>query len=111
MSTNLRDSDGQLYPMMVGAEGVVHVITAGSTSVQTGAFADSTTLVRVATAANQSASHCHYALGTNPTANTTACSMLPAGTYQYIAVQPGQKLAFIRGTNQDIQLSVTEILN
>lgn len=109
MSNNLRDSDGNLFPMFVGAEGTVSVVTAGSTSSQTAAFGASTTLVRVATALNNNASHCHYLLGTNPTATTTTCSMLPAGQVQYLAVAPGQKLAFIRGANADISITVTEI--
>ena len=108
MSVLLRDSDDHLYPVVVGKEGAVSVLTVSNTSIQISAFAEGVTLVRVAVAEN---SHCHYALGTNPTANTTTCSMIPQNSFLHIAVAPGQKLAFIRGANQDIAVTVTELLN
>jgi hypothetical protein len=37
--------------------------------------------------------------------------MIPQNSFLHIAVAPGQKLAFIRGANQDIAVSVTELLN
>ena len=108
MSVVLRDSNGHDYAEIVGKEGAVSVMTAGATSSQSAAFGDSTTLVRVAVSTNST--HVHYAIGTNPTANTTTCRLIPSGQIVSLSVAPGQKIAFIRGAAADINVTVTEIV-
>jgi len=108
MSVVLRDSNGHDYAEIIGKEGAVSVMTAGAASTQSSVFGDSVTLIRIAVAVTNS--HVHYAIGTNPTANTTTCSLIPSGALLHIAVQPGQKIAFIRGGSTDINVTVTEIV-
>ena len=108
MSVVLRDSNGHEFAQIVGAEGPISVMTAGSASTQSAAFGLSTTLIRVAVSNNST--HVHYAIGTNPTANTTACAIIPSGTILFLPVAPGQKIAFLRGAAADINVTVTEIL-
>ena len=51
-----------------------------------------------------------YAIGDGTPSTTTAYSVLPANWYEYIAVNPGQKIAF-KSNNADITpiLSITEL--
>ena len=108
MSVVLRDSNGHDYAQVIGKEGTVSVMTAGASSTQSAAFGDSVTLVRVTVSNNST--HVHYAIGANPTANTTACALIPSGSILFLPVAPGQKIAFIRGAAADINVTVTEIV-
>lgn len=108
MSVVLRDSNGHDYAQVIGKEGTVSVMTAGATSSQSSAFGDSVTLIRVTVSNNST--HVHYAIGTNPTANTTTCALIPSGSILFLPVASGQKIAFIRGAAADINVTVTEIV-
>lgn len=112
MSKLQRDQAGQLFPAIIGKLGTTQVLTAGSTSSQSTAFGQETTLIRVATSSHTGAdAHVHYAVNSNPTATTTGSPLMPCGMVEYVLVAPGDKIAFIRGGGSDIDVSVTEITN
>jgi hypothetical protein len=112
MSNLAHDSNFRYYPGMVGKYGATQVLTAGAASSQSTAFGTETTLVRLATTnLTGSGAHVHYITGSNPTANTTTCPELPCGMVEYIVVNPGDKIAVMRGASTDISVSVTEITN
>ncbi|UOF80878.1 hypothetical protein [Caudoviricetes sp.] len=112
MSKIQKDQAGNYYPAIVGKFGTTQVLTAGSASSQSSAFGTETTLVRIA-ASNQTGvgAHIHIKTGTNPTADSTTCALIPCGLIEYVAVSPGDKIAVLRGGGTDISLSVTEITN
>ena len=56
------------------------------------AFGANTTMIRIACAQG----HCHFAIGTNPTANTTSSPLIGVNQAEIIRVTPGQKIAFIK---------------
>ena len=73
------------------------------TAVQvTNAFGGSTRVLRIVATEN-----CYYKVGANPTA-TASDIYLPAGTVEYIAVAPGEKISAIREAN-DGTLNITEM--
>jgi len=86
----------QLDPNGVGigvpALGVTQVFTVTNSSVQSTAFGANTTMVRVAC----SSGHCHYQIGTNPTASLTTSPMMPNNFIEIIRVNPGDKIAVIK---------------
>ena len=83
-----KDDNGNV--MQVGRLGVSQDLTITASSKQSSAF---TTLgvfaVRVVATVD-----CRIAIGSNPTATTTS-TLLLAGTPEYFAVAPGEKLAVI----------------
>lgn len=112
MSKLQRDQAGNLFPAIVGKLGATQIIAAGSTSSQSTAFGQETTLIRVAVSTHTGTdAHVHFAIGSNPTATTTGSPMFPCGTVEYVLVAPGDKIAFIRGGGADIDVSITEITN
>lgn len=112
MSKILKDQAGNIYPHIVGKLGTSQVMTAGAASSQSSAFGQETTLIRIATSNLTGAgAHVHIATGTNPTANGTACAVVPCGLIEYVAVNPGDKIAVLRGGGTDVSVSVTEITN
>jgi hypothetical protein len=93
MSKLSRDDNGNVCTF--GRLGASQVITVSGTSQQSTAFGAGTTIIRIA---NSSTAHCHYVVGTNPTASLTTSSALPINTIEYIQVNGGDKIAVIGGT-------------
>ena len=72
--------------------GVTQVFTVSNSSVQSTAFGASTTMVRVSC----SLGHCHFQIGTNPTASLTTSPMMPNNFSEIIRVNAGDKIAVIK---------------
>jgi hypothetical protein len=105
MSTFQLDPNQVAYG--VASMGTTQVASVTNSSVQMTAFGASTTLVRIAC----SLGHCHYQIGTSPTANLTTSMMMPNNSIEIIAVTPGQKIAFIKdATVTSSTVSVTELV-
>ena len=105
MSTFQLDPNQVAYG--VASMGTTQVASVTNSSVQMTAFGASTTLVRIAC----SLGHCHYQIGTNPTASITTSTMIPNNSIEIIAVTPGQKIAFIKdATVTSSTVSVTELV-
>jgi hypothetical protein len=103
MSKLARDDNGQLS--QIYNLGTTQVMTVTASSVQSTAIASDCTIIRLA---NGSAAHCHFQIGTNPTASLTTSPMLPPSAVEYIKVAGGDKVAVIRGgTATDI--SITQV--
>jgi hypothetical protein len=87
--------------------GVTQVFTVTTSSVQSTAFGASTTMVRLSC----SSGHCHFQIGTNPTASITTSPMMPNNFSEIIRVSPGQKIAVIKdATVTASTFSVTELV-
>jgi hypothetical protein len=87
--------------------GTTQVFTVSNSSVQSTAFGASTTMVRVSC----SLGHCHFQIGTNPTASITTSPMMPNNFSEIIRVSPGQKIAVIKdATVTASTFSVTELV-
>ena len=87
--------------------GTTQVFTVTSSSVQSTAFGASTTMIRVCC----SLGHCHFQIGTNPTASLTTSPMMPNNFSEIIRVTPGQKIAVIKdATVAASTFSVTELV-
>ena len=87
--------------------GTTQVFTVTTSSVQSTAFGPSTTMVRVSC----SLGHCHFQIGTNPTASITTSPMMPNNFTEIIRVSPGQKIAVIKdATVTSSTFSVTELV-
>jgi len=105
MSTFQLDPNQVAYG--VASMGTTQVATVTNSSVQMTAFGASTTLVRIAC----SLGHCHYQIGTNPTASVTTSTMIPNNSLEIVAVTPGQKIAFIKDSGvTSSTVSVTELV-
>ena len=72
--------------------GTTQVFTVTNSSVQSTAFGASTTMIRVSC----SLGHCHFQIGTNPTASITTSPMMPNNFSEIIKVSAGQKIAVIK---------------
>jgi hypothetical protein len=103
MSKLTRDDNGQVC--LFGRMGTTQVIAVGSASGQSNAVAANCTIVRLANSSTANA--VYYSVGVNPTATTTTSTMLPPSTTEYIEVNGGDKIAFIRVTAATV--SVTQI--
>jgi hypothetical protein len=87
--------------------GTTQVFTVTNSSVQSTAFGASTTMVRVSC----SLGHCHFQIGTNPTASTTTSPMMPNNFSEIIKVNAGEKIAVIKdATVTTSTFSVTELV-
>ena len=87
--------------------GTTQVFTVTTSSVQSTAFGASTTMIRVAC----SQGHCHFAIGTSPTASITTSPMMPNNLLEIIRVSPGQKIAVIKDAAvTTTTFSVTELV-
>lgn len=87
--------------------GAAQVFTVTNSSVQSTAFGASTTMVRLSC----SLGHCHFQVGTNPTASLTTSPMMPNNFSEIIRVSPGQKIAVIKdATVTASTFSVTELI-
>jgi hypothetical protein len=76
----------------VASLGTAQVFTVTNSSVQSAAFGANTTMVRLSC----SLGHCHFQVGTNPTASITTSPMMPNNFSEIIRVSPGQKIAVIK---------------
>jgi hypothetical protein len=55
--------------------------------------------------------HCHFQIGTNPTASITTSPMMPNNFSEIVRVSPGQKIAVIKdATVASSTFSVTELI-
>ena len=91
----------------VAAIGTTQVFSVTNSSVASTAFGANTTMIRIA----GSLGHCHYQIGSAPTANLTTSPMMPNNTIEIIKVSPGQKIAFIKdATVTASTVSVTELV-
>jgi hypothetical protein len=87
--------------------GTTQAATVTTASVQMTAFGANTTLIRIACAQG----HCHFAIGTNPTASLAASPLIGINQSEIIAVTPGQKIAFIKdATITTSTVTVTELI-
>ena len=107
MSKIVRDSQGQLLPAVIGKFGTTTFIAADNTSQQSHAAGTGVTLMRLAVANTDS--HIHFEVGTNPTATGTSM-IVPAPFVEYIAVRPGDKIAVMRGSGTNINVTITDII-
>jgi hypothetical protein len=107
MSKQVRDSAGHLWPQIVGRFGTTTFLAVDNTSQQSHAAGTGVTLMRVAVANTDS--HIHFEIGTNPTATSTS-KIMPAPSVEYFRVEPGEKIAFLRGSSSNINVSITDIL-
>ena len=91
----------------VPALGTTQVFTVTTSSVASTAFGANTTMIRIA----GSLGHCHFAIGTAPTASVTTSPMCPANTVTFVKVNPGDKIAVIKDAAvTSATLSVTELV-
>jgi hypothetical protein len=91
----------------VPALGTTQVFTVTNSSVASTAFGANTTMIRIAV----SLGHCHFAIGTAPTANLTTSPMATTNNIFFIKVNPGDKIAVIKdATVTSSTLSVTELV-
>jgi hypothetical protein len=105
MSTFQLDPNQVAYG--IASMGTTQVATVTTSSVQMTAFGASTTMIRIAC----SQGHCHYQIGTNPTASITTSAMIPPNCISIVAVAPGQKIAFIKDAAITTStVSVTELV-
>jgi len=105
MSTFQLDPNQVAYG--IASIGTTQVASVTNSSVQMTAFGASTTMIRIAC----SLGHCHYQIGTNPTASITTSTMIPNNSIEIIAVTPGQKIAFIKDSGvTSSTVSVTELV-
>jgi len=105
MSTFQLDPNQVAYG--VPSIGTTQVATVTTSSVQMTAFGATTTMIRIGCAQG----HCHFAIGSNPTANTTACPLIGINQSEIIKVSPGQKIAFIKdATITTSTVTVTELI-
>ena len=87
--------------------GTTQIFTVSNSSVQSTAFGASTTMIRVSC----SLGHCHFQVGTNPTASITTSPMMPNNFTEIIRVTPGQKIAVIKDASVTAStFSVTELI-
>jgi hypothetical protein len=104
MSRLARDDSGQLT--QIYALGTTQVMTVTASSVQSNAIASDCTIIRLAVG---NAAHCHFQVGSNPTASLTTSPMAPANSVQYIKVTGGDKVAVIRGATAT-DISITQVI-
>jgi len=91
----------------VPALGTTQVFTVTNSSVASTAFGQNTTMVRIAV----SLGHCHFAIGTAPTASITTSPMATTNNIFFVTVNPGDKIAVIKDSGvTSSTLSVTELL-
>ena len=87
--------------------GTAQVFTVSNSSVQSTAFGASTTMIRISC----SLGHCHFQIGTNPTASITTSSMMPNNFSEIIRVNAGEKIAVIKDSGVTAStFSVTELV-
>jgi len=86
--------------------GTSQVFSVTNSSVASTAFGASTTMIRISCALG----HCHFQIGTNPTASITTSPMMPNNFSEIIRVNAGDKIAVIKdSTVAASTFSVTEL--
>ena len=86
--------------------GTTQIFTVSNSSVQSTAFGASTTMVRISC----SSGHCHFQIGTNPTASLTTSPMMPNNFSEIVRVNAGEKIAVIKDSSVTAStFSVTEL--
>jgi hypothetical protein len=103
MSKLARDDNGQLT--QIYTLGTTQVMTVTASSVQSNAIASDCTIIRLAVSG---AAHCHFQIGSNPTASLTTSPMAPANSVEYLKVSGGDKVAVIRGGTA-VDISITQV--
>jgi len=83
------------------------VITTTGTSQQCTAFGSQTYCVRLGVSSSVAADGVYYSVGGSPTA-TANSAHLSAGNVEYIAVRPGEKIAFLDQAGA-LKVTVTEM--
>ena len=83
--------------------GTHQVLTSGTSSTASAAFADGSEYIRVV-----STIACHITIAASPTA-TTSTQLLPASEIEIIKISAGEKIAVLRGASTDGKLHVTEL--
>ena len=87
--------------------GTTQVATVTTSSVQMSAFGATTTMIRIACAQG----HCHFAIGSNPTASTSSSPLIGINQSEIIKVSPGQKIAFVKDAAiTTATVTVTELI-
>ena len=105
MSTFQLDPNQVAYG--VAAIGTTQVFSVTNSSVASTAFGTNTTMIRIAC----SLGHCHYQIGSAPTANLTTSPMMPNNFSEIIKVNAGEKIAVIKdATVTASTFSVTELI-
>jgi hypothetical protein len=104
MSKLARDDNGQLT--QIYTLGTTQVMTVTASSVQSSAIDADCTIIRLAVG---STAHCHFQIGSNPTASLTTSPMAPANSIQYLKVTGGDKVAVIRGATA-VDISISQVL-
>jgi hypothetical protein len=104
MSKLAKDDNGQLT--QIYQLGTTQVMTVTGSSVQSNAIASDCTIIRLATS---SGAHCHFQIGSNPTASLTTSPMLPPNSVGYFKVTGGDKVAVIRGATA-VDISISQVL-
>jgi hypothetical protein len=105
MSRQIKDDTGHVVSQVYKL-GVTHAIENPTTSTQTPAFGAQTTAIRVATTGH----HVHIEINSNPVA-VESSAMLPANWVEIFGVQPGWKLAAIKGDGAaNPTVSITELV-
>jgi hypothetical protein len=104
MSKLARDDNGQVT--QIYQLGTTQVMTVTGSSVQSNAIASDCTIIRLATS---SGAHCHFQIGSNPTASLTTSPMLPPNSVGYFKVTGGDKVAVIRGSTA-VDISISQVL-
>jgi hypothetical protein len=83
------------------------IFAVGNSSVSSTAFGASTTMIRIVC----SIGHCHFQIGTNPTASISTSPMMPVNFSEIVRVTPGQKIAVIKDSSITLStFSVTELV-
>jgi len=90
MSTFQLDPNQVAYG--VPSIGTTQVATVTTSSTQMTAFGANTTMIRIACAQG----HCHFAIGSSPTASTSSSPLIGVNQSEIIKVSPGQKIAFVK---------------
>ena len=87
--------------------GTAQVFTVTNSSVQSAAFGENTTMIRLSC----SLGHCHFQVGTSPTASVTTSPMMPNNFSEIIRVSPGHKIAVIKDSGVTAStFSITELV-
>lgn len=104
MAVGATGSNGWHFPIF--GLGTTHVLDNPTVSTQTPAFADDTRIIRVSVTGD----HCHFNIGSNPTASESDSPSISAGNVEYFKVKGGWKLAAIDAhAHGGVEITVTEL--
>ena len=91
----------------VAEMGTTQVFTVTTSSVQSSVFVANTTMIRLSCTQG----HCHFAIGTNPTASITTSPIMPANCIEYVKASAGERIAFIKDAGVTTStISVTQLI-